>query len=472
MRAYDIYDYDDYEDDGLEGGEEYEEDEGEEYEEEEPPKPTKEQLKFLEYRKKVKEQYRTRMKKGNSNSIADSTFRNTNLLNDNYGCFFGDSKTVIAPRVIQAIQESKTKSRNKVSSGVLKPSANNNIPPEVSENAVKAQKLKVARDYYSFLLSDDVELPAPKKESPSPKTPVDNSEGQPAQVAGKSKQPFINGCKIVRRSGENRKRVNGAGHLAPKSGSKSSSTNKFSKVSTDSRKQLSSNSGNGSGRPVGSKSLPSKMPVSIMGNKSLTPGMRNHVIGVQKPVSSKLHSINGVQRPLSSKLHSVNGVQKPLSSKLYSVNGVQKPLSSKLPSSVPKQSVEQRKDLREQNKPKMISKQSVASTKAQINKPLKQIPKRYDLEDHHPKNKVRKQYYEDDLDEMDFSSTIRRMFNYNSHKFDDDDDDVDDMEAGFDEIMKEERRSAKIAKKEDEEQLRLIEEEERRRRLAKKRKLR
>lgn len=461
MLVYDRDESQDY-DDELEGGGEYDEDGEEEYEEEEPPKPTKEELEYLELRQKLKESIRKQMKKENSNPLADSASRKKQLPYDNYGSFFGPSQPVIAQRVIQ---ESKSllenqqltsllsnsphinKCTNKVSNnGVLKSSARNNIPPKVSEKKVKAQKLKVTRDY-SFLLSDDVELPAPKKETPSQKIPVHNSGGRPAQVAGKSKQPLVNGGKIARGNDENRKLVTGAGHLASKSGSnyKLSSTNKSIKASADSRKQMSSNSGNGPGRPVGPKGLPSKMPVTTMANKSLTPGTKNLVNGVQKPLPSKLHSVNGLQKPLSSKLHS----------------------------SLPKQSVEQRKDPREQNKPKMISTQPLASTKAQINKPLKQIPKPSDLQGHRPKNKVGKRYYDEAEDEMDVSRMIRSMFNYNPNKFVDDDDD-DDMEAGFDEIMKEEKRSAIIAKKEDEEQLRLIEEEEereRRRRLAKKRKL-
>lgn len=168
-------------------------------------------------------------------------------------------------------------------------------------------------------------------------------EERSGQVTGKS----VSGGKIVRGSDENRKHVSGPGHLAPKSGSnyKISSINRNSKASVDSRKQLSSNSGNGLGRPL-------KMPVSTIGNKSLAPDMKNPVNGVHKALSSKLHSASGAQKPLSSKLHSVNGVQKPLSSKLHSV--------------LPKQSVEQRNSLREQNKPKMISKQPVASTKVQV----------------------------------------------------------------------------------------------------------
>ncbi|QCD90765.1 protein SPT2 [Vigna unguiculata] len=454
--------YDDYEDDGLEEGDEYEEDGEEEYVEEEPRKPTKEEQDYLELRQKLKESIRKQMKKENSNSLSDSA-RKSKLPYDNYGSFFGPSQPVIAQRVIQ---ESKSllenqhlssrlsnssdinKSSNKVSNAVLNSSVRHNIRPKVSEKQAKAQKLKVTRDY-SFLLSDDVEHPAPKKETPSHKTLVHNSE-RSGQVTGKS----VSGGKIVRGCDENRKHVSGPGHLAPKSGSnyKISSINRNSKASVDSRKQLSSNSGNGLGRPL-------KMPVSTIGNKSLAPDMKNPVNGVHKALSSKLHSASGAQKPLSSKLHSVNGVQKPLSSKLHSV--------------VPKQSVEQRNSLREHNKPKMISKQPVASTKVQINKPLKQIPKQSNFQDQRPKNKVRKRFDDETEDEMDVSRMIRSMFNYNPNKFVDEDDDAD-MEVGFDEIMKEEKRSAKIAREEDEEQLRLIQEEEereRRRLLAKRRKL-
>ncbi|CAL0331575.1 unnamed protein product [Lupinus luteus] len=495
MRGYDreepegYGDYDDYEDEGEEGGEEYEEEE--EYAEEEPRKPTKEELEYLELRQKLKESIRRQMKKESNSSLAGSSGRKKKLPYDNYGSFFGPSQPVIAQRVIQ---ESKSflenehlaprpsnsthtnKNSNRVSSGGLKSSSHSQVPPKVSEKKGKAQKLKDTRDY-SFLLSDDA--PAPQKEPPPRNISARNSEGRPTQVAGKSKQPMMNGGKLVRGSGEDRKLVSGPGHLPPKPGSnyKLSSASKASNTLADSRKtfgsssgngpavsrnqlgsnsvnrpadsrrqigsnsgnrpadsrrQLGSNSGNGPGRPVGPKGLPSRMPVSLMGDKSSKTGMKNPV--------------NGVHRPLPSKLHS----------------------------SVQKQNVEQRKDLRDQNKPKLVPRQPVGPTKVQIKKPpLKPNPKHSDSQDHRPKNKAVKRHTDDGEDEMDFRSMIRSMFNYNPNKFADDDND-DNMEAGFDEILREERRSAKIAKEEDEEQLRLIEEEEereRRRRIAKKRKL-
>ncbi|GAU31434.1 hypothetical protein TSUD_222050 [Trifolium subterraneum] len=456
MRGYDRdgYDrdeyegYDDYEDDEqLEEGEGYEEEGyeeegGEEYVVEEPRKPTKEELDYLELRQKLKESIRNKMKKENSTSLANSGARKKQTHHDNYGSFFGPSQPVIAQRVIQ---ESKSllenghlvpkpsnspqinKSTNKVSNGVLKSSAHKQ-PPRVNEKLVKAEKLKVTRDY-SFLLSDDAEIPAPSKEPPSRNTSMRSSVGQAAQVPGKSKQSLTNGGKLVRSTGENRKPVAGASHLAPKprSNYKLSSTSQASKASTDSRKQLGSNNANGPGRPMLPKGIPSKMPVKTMGSKSVTPGMRNPV--------------NGVQRP--------------------------PPPPSKLSSSLPKHGMDQRKDVREQYKPKILPRQPVAPSKAQVSKPpLKQIHKRPDLHNQRPKNNVGKRH-RDDEPEQDYRSVIRSMFGYNPNKFVDDDDDAN-MEVGFDQIEREERRSAKIAREEDEREQRLIEEEEERERRRRK----
>lgn len=44
----------------------------------------------------------------------------------------------------------------------------------VKQKLVKAEKLKVTRDY-SFLLSDDVDIPGPSKEPPSRNTSMRNS---------------------------------------------------------------------------------------------------------------------------------------------------------------------------------------------------------------------------------------------------------------------------------------------------------
>ncbi|KAL2344458.1 hypothetical protein Fmac_005743 [Flemingia macrophylla] len=473
MRGYDEErdGYDDYYED--EGQEEYEEDgEGEyEEEEEEPRKPSKEEQEYLELRQKLKDHFRKKLKKdsGSSTSRLDSTDRRKNKLPyDNYGSFFGPSQPAIAPRVIE---ESKSfienkhlaskvsnphhikKNPNKVPSGESK-SSSHNLPPKVREMKVKAEKLKNRRDY-SFLLSDDAELPAPSKARPPQNMPVQNSEGRPAQVPARSKLPLSSG-KHVYASHEEQKLGSAAGRLPPKSGSgyKTSSTCKPSMALVDSRKQLGSNTGNGPGRPVGPKGLPPKISVATSGNKSSTPG-KNHVNGVQKSLPSKSH---------------LSIPKQSMEQRIPKQSMEQRIPKQSMEQRIPKQSVEQRKDMRELNRPKMTPKQPVASSKSQTNKPLKQNSM-HTTQNHRPKPKVAKRPFDDEEDEMDISNMIRSMFNYNPRNFVDDEDD-DDMEAGFDEIMREERRSAKIAKKEDEEQLRLIEEEEerereRRRRMAK-----
>lgn len=194
MRGYDNEgdEYDDYYED--EGQDEYEEEGEQEYGEEEmePRKPSKEETEYLEFRQKLKESIRKQMKKegsGSSTSRLDATDRRKNKLPyDNYGSFFGPSQPVIAQRVIQ---ESKSllenqhlaskvpnphhakKNQNKAPSGGSK-SSSHNPPPKVSEVQVKAQKRKDTRDY-SFLLSDDAELPAASKAPPPQNMHIRNS---------------------------------------------------------------------------------------------------------------------------------------------------------------------------------------------------------------------------------------------------------------------------------------------------------
>ncbi|XP_020223865.1 protein SPT2 homolog isoform X1 [Cajanus cajan] len=478
MRGYDDErdDYEDYYED--EGQEQYEEEGEEEYEEEEeePRKPSKEEQEYLEMRQKLKESFRKKLKKessGSSTSRLDSTDRRKNKLPyDNYGSFFGPSQPVIAQRVIQ---ESKSfienkhlaprvsnphhvkKNPDKVPSGGSK-SSSHNLPPKVREMKVKAQKLKNTRDY-SFLLSDDAELPAPSKARPPQNMPIRNSEGRPAQVPARSKLPLSNG-KHVHASHEERKLGTAAGRLPPKSGSSytTSSTGKPSMASSDSRKQLGNINGNGPGRPVGPKGLPPKVSVATSGNKSSTPGIKNHVNSMQKSLPSKTH-------PSIPKQSMEQRIPKQsMEQRIPKQSTEQRIPKQSVEQRIPRQSVEQRKDIREINRPKMTPKQ-------QINKPLKQNSMRTASQNHRPKPKVARRPFDDEEDEMDISNMIRSMFNYNPRNFVDDEDD-DDMEAGFDEIMREERRSAQIARKEDEEQLRLIEEEEekereRRRRMAK-----
>ncbi|XP_060675055.1 uncharacterized protein LOC107424990 isoform X1 [Ziziphus jujuba] len=463
--------YEDYEDEGYEG---YEEGEGggeEEYEEEEDQKPTKEELEFLELRQSLKERIRKQMKKeGNSkqtkkesSSLCDNSFdKKKKLPYDNYGSFFGPSKPVIAQRVIQerkSMLETKhltprvsKSSHGHSSSGSTTAGSKSGTPHQrtgvVNEVKTKAQKLKDTRDY-SFLLSDDAELPAPAKEPPR-NLPARNFEPRSAQVPMKSKQSMGNRGGHGHGGHEERKSVSVNGHMhSTVSSNKLASGSKPNLTSMNSRKQLGSSNGNGPGRPLAPKVLPSN------GN------------GPGRPLAPK---------GLPSKVAPSTLVKKasaPVSKSSMPV--VHKPPSSKLQSSFSKQQLEQRREVREPEKAKLLPKTPVGLSKPQCNieqihKPQKPISSHHTYQDNRPKKKPVRSYSDDE--DANAISMIRQMFGYNPAKFAGrDDDDLSDMEARFDDIMKEERRSAKIARKEDEEQLRLIEEEERRERLAKKRRL-
>lgn len=76
----------------------------------------------------------------------------------------------------------------------------------------------------------------------------------------------------------------------------------------------------------------------------------------------------------------------------------------------------------------------------------------------------------DDLN-IDYRSELRKITNYNPHKFRDLDYDDDAMEVGFNEIEKEEKRARMIAKQEDEKEWKYIQKEKLKEEMKKKRKL-
>ncbi|KAA8531494.1 hypothetical protein F0562_006153 [Nyssa sinensis] len=453
MRGYDRDAYEDLDEYEEEVEEQEEEEVGEEeYEEEKAPQPTKEELEYLELRQRLKESIRKQMKKESGSALTSSHEKNKKLPFDNFGSFFGPSQPVIAQRVIQesksllenqhlAAKVSKSHNGNNKSfastSAGSNPRVHDHPPRAKNEVKTKIQKIKDTRDY-SFLLSDDAELPAPTKVLPPRNVSVPNSEARsaPAPAPPKSKQSLYNTSRNIVNGREERKSMSTGSQMQPKTGShKLSSASKPNLTPVDSRKQLGHNNGIGPGRPLGQKRLPSKTPATTMEKKVSAPTAKSSMPVVHKQPSSKLHT------------------------------------------SVPKKPLEQRKEIQESSKAKLIPKQLVSSSRPQINKPPAKLSSRATLQDDRPKKKpVRQQYSDDDEDDGGRAiSMIRKMFGYNPNKFAGyDDDDDSDMEANFDDIMKEEKRSAKIAKKEDEEELRKIEEEERREWLkkeAKKRKL-
>ncbi|XP_052308695.1 uncharacterized protein LOC7476436 isoform X2 [Populus trichocarpa] len=405
-------------------------------------------MEYLELRERIKEQIRKKMQKEHGSVLSKSQEKKEKLPSDNYGSFFGPSQPVIAQRVIQesksllenqhlALRVSNSQHANKRSSSSTATGSKNgghrHVPKLKNELKTKVQKLKDTRDY-SFLLTDDAELPAPTKEPAYQSFSALNSEAGSAQVQQKSKQPSSNSGRNIHGSHEERKPVFRNGQMHSKVGlQKPTSANKPDATLMNSKRQLGSNNGTGPGRPAGSKCLPSKTPVSIMQKKAMAPSAKKILPAVQKPLPSK--------------------------------------------PSVPKQQWEQRKGSQEPNKAKMIPKQPLASPKPQINKPVKQVSSHVLPPDNCLKKKpVRPFPDECSDDDVDAFEMLRKMIGNKHHgNYDDDDDDDDsNMEANFDDIVREEKRSARIAREEDEEQLRLIEEEERqerKRKLAKKRKL-
>lgn len=169
MRDQDKYeqeDYDEYEE--YASGEEEEEEE--EAEEEAPL--SQEQQEFLKLREELKEKYRQKSKKeAPSRNQLQEKKRITR--NNDFGSFFGPSQPVIASRVLserRSIQETQhiisripNGSTGHAKNAACTSSEHKTVVHKqqskvVNEVRKKAQTLKDMRDY-SFLLSDDVDLP-------------------------------------------------------------------------------------------------------------------------------------------------------------------------------------------------------------------------------------------------------------------------------------------------------------------------
>ncbi|KAK6923888.1 Chromatin SPT2, partial [Dillenia turbinata] len=459
-------DLDEYEEDGYEeyedigeDGYDYEgggEEEGGEAEEYEDPEIAKQREEYLALRQRLKEKLRKQMKKENGSAHSNSQASRKKLPYDNYGSFFGPSQPVIAQRVIQeskSILETQHLQSRVSNSGHSKKSSTaagqKPVARESSSKVVnntlktKVQKARDTRDY-SFLLSDNAELPAPTKALPPRSVSVPKSDARPIQLLNKSKQSVGTTGRQVSTVREERASAPSKPQLQPRVASERRvSASRPPSTSMDSRKSLGSNNGYGPGRPVGSKGPPAKMPPKMPVNMA----ERNNSAVVAKNSVAVKNVMPGV--------------------------GMQRPVPLKVQPHIQKQHLDQRRQLPEQNRSKVIPKQTVPSSKPTM-KPPKQIPSRTTLQQRpcerpreRPPAKRPAKHYSDNEDDDDGGkaiSMIRQMFRYNPKKYVDDDDDSD-MEANFADIQREELRSAKIAREEDERELRLIEEEERRERM-------
>ncbi|KAI7738676.1 hypothetical protein M8C21_006853 [Ambrosia artemisiifolia] len=300
MAEYDLDEYDDYEDDVGE----YEE-EGGEYEEEEEEEerlPTQEELEYLELRQKLKESIRKKMKKDPSSGSGNSREKKNKMPYDNFGSFFGPSQPVIAQRVIQEsksllenphLAERISKAKNVQNKGgssttvVSKPRPNGHHPQKVNNLArpkAKIQMLKNTRDY-SFLLSDDAELPVPQKNPPRSVPPPK------PEIHSSQRQPINSGRKVINGHHEERKPLSTSSQARPKAGQQSqrpSTSSRLPSTSLDSRKQVGRNEGSGPGRPSGQKPVPSKMQPLVNKSKVIPrPASRGSIPTGHKPQPSR-----------------------------------------------------------------------------------------------------------------------------------------------------------------------------------------
>ncbi|XP_038975156.1 histone H3.v1-like [Phoenix dactylifera] len=426
---------------------EYEEEpsEPEEEEEREPPKPTREEQEFLKLREKLKDRIRQKLKKQSASALGHSSQsqdKKRTTSNDKFGSFFGPSQPIIAPRVIE---ESRLIRENKHIVAKVSSSGNKRDPTSsevrthvhhqkarvVNEVKKKAQALKDMRDY-SFLLSDDADLPSEKEQPLTRNVSAPKADGRSAQTPLKSRIPTSKPVKPTLNGHELKKPTSAIRPMQTKVSSvKEAPVNRSKSASVEPRKMLGGGAGNGPVQTTGNKALPSKVPAQIT--------------SMNKPAGKAISDPGLKKNPSSAKPHSSAQHYHP----------------------------DQKRVTQVPHRVKTTPKQPLPSSKAQ---PSKQIPSRDIHDDRSKKRPVRRHLDEEEDDVDDVRGLIRKMFRYDPSKYAGQDEDVSDMEVGFDVIQKEELRSSQIARREDEEQLRLIEqeeEEERRRKLmGKKQRLR
>ncbi|KAH0900534.1 hypothetical protein HID58_040037, partial [Brassica napus] len=144
---------------------------------------------FLEFRQRIKESIRNKTQNGNDLAPTSDSMPRKRKLPYEFGSFFGPSQPGIASRVLQesksllkdellatnALDSIQTKNKSSCPASAL----------EANELKRKAKELKESRDY-SFLFSDDAELPVSIKEPPSSlKAPVPKS--RPSSIGNHSR---------------------------------------------------------------------------------------------------------------------------------------------------------------------------------------------------------------------------------------------------------------------------------------------
>ncbi|KAL8528889.1 hypothetical protein ACS0TY_006381 [Phlomoides rotata] len=404
MRGYGQDEYEDW-DEYEEDGDEQEEEEGGENEHEETHQPTQEELDYLALRQKIKETIRKQKKKDLGTANSGSHDRMNTYRKDNYGSFFGPSQPVIAQRVIQ---ESKSLLENPELAARIAKKANkttvsapparlksqvNHRPAAASGLKKKVEMLKNTRDY-SFLLSDDAEVPASLKSPPLRNVSTPKPDARSAQLqqrsrpAGNDRGREDRGREPPSNGRDGRKPILASSHGKPKVGlEKLAHTGKSS---ADSRRMLGSSNGSGPGRPLGPKGVPSKSSIPATGKMS-QPIARNVISGDRRPSSSSVQS--GARKPNPSNIQSA--VRRPPPS-----HGQQQPTHLKRPLA--------QREYQETSKPKVIAKQALPSSRPTLKRSPPRAPHRAPLRDERPKAKPKRPLHGEDSD--DAINMIRQMF--------------------------------------------------------------
>ncbi|KAK3144015.1 hypothetical protein QOZ80_4AG0307780 [Eleusine coracana subsp. coracana] len=518
------YDQDEYEEEGA----------GEGYVDEDPPEGQKE---ILELRERLKEQIRKKAQAAGASTAGRlSSSHRAPPTRDKFGSFFGPSKPVISQRVIEERKSLKelhsTIARDPRPSGRDVPSSSkvqNKVnglqhkPKIVNEAKKKAVALKDNRDY-SFLLSDDADLPASPKGKPAARHSLSQkSDREVMHSTVKSKASTSQPARLSNGYGS-KNTLSAQRHVDARIDSmrKDAFSDRERAVSRDKERmhnviRKGSNEANAS-RTISQK-LPSKGSVATrhpskdVNDPSLRKSSvlsKHHLSEVGRPQSSqsqrKPSSAHKPQHPSHDQRPCQSLQQRPEQSlqsrrpqQMSQGQRPQQPLQSQrvqqsMQSQRQHQSSVMQKSQPSQNhrpqsqsyRPQTLQGQRPISShgqyseqrrvqsndrvklgERQIRPPSKPMPSRPISsngirDDHAKKRPVAKRRFDDDEDEEDPLAMIRSMFRYDPSKYAGRDEDDSDMEADFATIEMEEKRSARIARQEDEEQLRLIEEEERR----------
>ncbi|CAN4109880.1 unnamed protein product [Withania somnifera] len=545
MRGYEEDEYDEYLDEYEDEGEDQEEEEAgeEEYEDEEPQQPSQELLEYLELRQRLKDDIRKQRKKelgGGSREIKKNASSR-----DNFGSFFGPSQPVISHRVIQ---ESKSLLENpNLAAKVMKSShssnktvaskpagskapTSNHAPKVTNGLKRKIDMVKNTRDY-SFLLSDDTELPGPSRGSLTQKVSAPYCDARLVQRPSGKQTSSDGGRKLL----DDREVKRGSQMQHKAVIQKLVSINKPTQPMLDSRKQFGSSNGSGPARSLGPKGVPGKVTGDLNDKKYSTPGAKSTVSAFHRPTPSRVQSTAPRQSSAQNRIplesdkskvmlkHGVPVTKPPVVIQKQQASlsrpqikpppprNVARPLDDRRPTPqqrderrpAPQQRDERRPapQQRDDRRPAPQQRDDRRQAPQQRDDRRPSLQQRYDRhpslqqrddrrpalqrkeerrpalqqkDDRRPalhrkddRRPARKPMRPDEEDDGEAAISMIRKMFGYNPNRYRDDDDDSDMEANFDEILKEERRSAKIAREEDEEELRKIEEEERRERMRK-----